>query len=71
MLSPLALRQARSLRQTLTRAGISVHGLWWCYFSSGGKVGHLEIDAYVHQAFDLPGAERDRLQHAAAGLVAE
>ena len=70
MLSSLAVRQARTLREALAEAGISAHDLWWCYFGLGGAVGHLEVDAYVHQALDLPGSDRDLLQHAAVGLTA-
>jgi hypothetical protein len=70
MLSSFAARQVRSLRQALAEAGISVHALWWCYFSSGGTAGRPEVDAYVHQVLDLPGSDRDPLQHASTGLIA-
>ncbi|WP_460667290.1 hypothetical protein [Kocuria himachalensis] len=69
MLNSFATYQARSLHQTLTRARVSVHTLWWRYFSLGGNVGHLEIDAYVHQCLDLPRSERDLLDHAAFELI--
>lgn len=71
MLDSRAAEQAQSLRQVLAGSGVPVHTLWWCYFGLGGNVGHVEIDAYVHPALDLPRSDRDLLHRAAAELITE
>ncbi len=71
MLDPQAAHQARLLHHTITAAGISVHGLWWHYFSLGGNVGPVEVDAYLHQALDLPRLDRLLLDQAAHELITD
>ena len=55
-------------RAVLTRAieatGLSVGELWLRYFELGGNASGLELDAFLHNALDLPRIERDRLAHA-------
>jgi hypothetical protein len=69
VLDALAAQQARLLHHTLGRADISVHHLWWHYFSLGGDAGPLEVDAYVHQALHLPRLDRQLLDQAAEELL--
>lgn len=71
MLDALAARQARLLCQATTQAGIPMHQLWLRYFSLGGNVVQIEIDAYLHQALHLPRLDRDLLDHAAHELINE
>jgi hypothetical protein len=71
VLDPQAAHQARLLHHTITAAGISVHGLWLHYFSLGGNVGPVEVDAYLHQGLDLPLLDRRILDHAAFDLSTE
>ncbi|MFE7630213.1 hypothetical protein [Kocuria sp. NPDC057446] len=60
--------QARLLRRTITEADIAVGQLWWRYVSLGGHADQLEVDAYLHQARDLPRHQRQLLDHAAREL---
>ncbi|MEX5299880.1 hypothetical protein RCG67_14000 [Kocuria sp. CPCC 205292] len=69
MLDALAAQQARLLQLTIAQADISVFQLWWHYFSLGGDVGQLEIEAYLHQALHLPRLDRQLLDHAASELI--
>lgn len=62
--------QARLLREAIDRAGIAVKQLWFHYFSLGGNVREIEIDAYLHHCMDLPPFQRDLLAHAANELIA-
>lgn len=54
MLDALAAQQARQAHQTITQADITLARLWWHYLSLGGDTGQLEVEAYLHQALDLP-----------------
>jgi hypothetical protein len=69
VLDALAAQQARQLQHTLVQADISVFRLWWHYFSLGGDVGQLEVEAYLHQALHLPRLDRQLLDHAATELI--
>lgn len=69
MLDALAAQQARQLQHTLAQADISVLQLWWHYFSLGGDVGQLEIEAYLHQPLHLPRLDRQLLDQAATELI--
>jgi hypothetical protein len=69
MLDTLAAQQARQLRQAITQADLTLAQLWWHYLSLGGNTGQLEVEVYLHQALDLPCAERDLLDHAAHELI--
>lgn len=71
MLDALATQQARRLHHTITGAGITVHQLWWHYFSLSGHAGPIEVDAYLHQALHLPTLERRLLDHAAHQLLTD
>jgi len=66
----MAREQARLLRRAIQRAGIRREQLWLHYFSMGGEVGEIEVDAYLHQSFSLPPFQRDLLAHAANELIA-
>jgi hypothetical protein len=61
MLDSLAAAQARSLHQAIATAGITMEQLWWQYFSLGGNVHQLEVEAYLHQPLHLPRLERQLL----------
>lgn len=63
--------QARLMRTTLLLAGVSVGELWWKYFSCGGEVSELEVDAFLHHALYLPPRQRDRLAQAVNVLVVD
>lgn len=69
MLDALAARQARQLHQAITQADITLAQLWWHYLLLGGDTGQLEVEAYLHQALDLPRAQRELLDHAAHELI--
>jgi hypothetical protein len=71
VLDGLAAQQAHLLHHTIVGAGISVHHLWWHYFSLGGDAGPLEIDAYLHQTLHLPSLDRQLLDHAAEELLTD
>ncbi|GEO94384.1 hypothetical protein [Kocuria turfanensis] len=62
--------QARRLRATMVAAGIDRDRLWLSYFSIGGEVSELEVDAYLHHSLSLPPLQRDLLAQAANELVA-
>jgi hypothetical protein len=65
----IARAQARMIRTALTDAGFGVHDLWLEYYRVGGKVGELEVDAYLHHALYLAPRHRDGLVRAAKHLV--
>lgn len=69
VLDDLVAQQARLLQHTIAQADISVFQLWWHYFSLGGDVGQLEIEAYLHQALHLPRLDRQLLDQAASELI--
>ncbi|MEX5257969.1 hypothetical protein [Kocuria arenosa] len=69
MLDALAAQQARQLHQTIIRADLPLAQLWWRYLSLGGNTGQLEVEAYLHQALDLPRSQRELLDHAAHELL--
>lgn len=71
VLDAFIAQQARRLHHTIAQAGITVDQLWWHYFSLGGGLGHLEVDAYLHQALHLPPLERQLLDHAAHELTTD
>ncbi|MEX5304845.1 hypothetical protein RF644_03730 [Kocuria sp. CPCC 205258] len=61
--------QARLLLEVIGRAGIEVRQLWFHYFTLGGHVGEIEVEAYLHHCLDLPRLQRDLLAHAANELI--
>lgn len=61
--------QADRVRQALGAAGIDLGRLWMHYFSIGGAVGELEIDAFLHHSLTLPALQRDLLAHAVNELL--
>lgn len=61
--------QARLVRQAIEAAGIEVGQLWVHYFSIGGEVGEMEIDAFLHHSLTLPVLQRDLLAHATNELL--
>lgn len=65
----IARAQARMIRTALTDAGFGVHDLWLDYYRSGGKIGELEVDAYLHDALYLTPRYRDGLVRAAKHLA--
>lgn len=65
----LAREQARLLRRAIDHAGLSLPEVWFYYFSLGGNVGQLEVEAYLNHALPLPGLERDVLAHAVNEMI--
>ena len=65
----LAREQARLLRRAIDHAGLSLAEVWFYYFSLGGNVGQLEVEAYLNHVMPLPGLERDVLAHAVNELI--
>lgn len=61
--------QARLLREAMRRTGIDLGQLWLHYFSLGGDVGEVEVEAYLHHSLKLPPFQRDLLAHAANELI--
>lgn len=61
--------QADLVRRALEASGIDLGRLWMHYFSIGGAVGELEIDAFLHHSLTLPVLQRDLLAHAANELL--
>lgn len=61
--------QARLLLRVLREAKLGIDEVWLHYFSIGGEVGELEVDAYLHHAMSLPRLQRDILAQAANELV--
>lgn len=56
--------QARLLRRAMAQANLPLDELWLHYFSIGGEVGPMEVEAYLHHAMGLPRLQRDVLAHA-------
>lgn len=69
MLDAHVAQQSRLLHQSLTQADLTAKRLWWHYVSLGGDAGPLEVEAYLHQALDLPRLQRTLLDHAARELI--
>lgn len=65
----IAREQAQRTRRAIRKAGLGLDQVWWHYFSLGGEVGLLELEAYLHQALSLPRLERDVLAHAVNELA--
>lgn len=61
--------QAHLVRRAVEAAGIDLGRLWLHYFSIGGAVGELEIEAFLHDSLTLPTLQRDLLAHAANELL--
>lgn len=71
MLDLLEAQQARTLQQTMTRAGISQTQLWWHYYGLSGDADELALDAYLHQALHLPRMDRLKLDLTLRELLAD
>ena len=65
----LGREQARLLRRAIDHADLRLNEVWMHYFSLGGNVGQLEVEAYLHHALPLPPLERDVLAHAVNELI--
>lgn len=65
----LGREQARLLRRAMEHAGLELHEVWMHYFSIGGDVGELELEAYLHHSLTLPGIQRDTLAHAVNEII--
>lgn len=65
----IAREQAHSTRRAMKQAELGLDQVWWHYFSLGGEVGALELEAYLHQALSIPRLERDVLAHAVNELA--
>lgn len=65
----IGAEQARLLGEVIDRADIEGKQLWFHYFTLGGHVGEVEVDAYLHHCLRLPGLQRDLLAHAANELI--
>lgn len=65
----LAQAQARLLSQAIDQAALKLNDVWLYYFSIGGSVGELEMEAYLHHAMPLPPLERDLLAHAVNEMI--
>jgi hypothetical protein len=61
--------QAHLVRQALEAAGTDLSRLWMHYFSIGGDVGEMEVDAFLHHSLTLPALQRDLLAHATDELL--
>jgi hypothetical protein len=66
----VAMVQAYRLGRLLAQARLMPQDLWSRYVRAGGTVGEHEVEAYIHSALMLPGAERDALARAANELTA-
>lgn len=60
---------AALLRQVMKRANLSLGEVWRHYFSFGGDVSAMEIEAFLHHALSLPRLQRDMLAHAVNELI--
>lgn len=65
----LAQAQAQLLSRAIDQAGLRAGDVWLYYFSIGGNVGELEMEAYLHHAMPLPPLERDLLAHAVNEMI--
>ena len=65
----IAREQARLCQRAMDTAGLQLEQVWWHYFSLGGEVGMLEVEAYLHHAMSLPRLQRDMLAHAVNELI--
>ncbi|WP_326963201.1 hypothetical protein [Arthrobacter sp. PL16] len=62
----------RALIADVMRQGhISTHGLWVYYFSIGGFIGEVEVDAYLHGLMPLPALDEELLAVAVAEMYAD
>lgn len=62
-------RQANLVHHTMRNAGLQLYEVWMYYFSIGGEVGEMEVEAYLHHALALPTLQRDMLAHAVNELI--
>lgn len=65
----LGREQARLLNRAMEHAGLGLHEVWMHFFSIGGDVGELEVEAYLHHSLTLPGLQRDTLAHAVNEII--
>lgn len=65
----LGREQARLLRRAMDYAGLDLHDVWMHFFSIGGDVGELEVEAYLHHSLTLPRLQRDTLAHAVNEII--
>lgn len=65
----LGREQARLLRRAMDHAGLDLREVWMHFFSIGGDVGELEVEAYLHHSLILPGIQRDILAHAVNEII--
>ena len=61
--------QQRSTWHAAYEAGIIAEDLWLHYFSIGGNLGPLELDAYLHDLYPLPVLERNLIALALNELI--
>ncbi len=65
----IAREQAHRSRRAIQKGRLGLEQVWWHYFSLGGEVGLLELEAYLHHAMSIPRLERDILAHAVNELL--
>ncbi len=56
-----AERQRASIRLSTATTGLTSDDLWLRYFALGGDAGSVEVDAFLHGAFELDAHQRDLL----------
>ncbi|MHA7174828.1 hypothetical protein ACX80B_17365 [Arthrobacter monumenti] len=61
--------QQRSTSLAANDADLTPEDLWLKYFSVGGDLGELELDAYLHGLYPLPAADRDLIALALNELI--
>jgi hypothetical protein len=54
--------QGKGAAQRFREADLSLNKLWTYYYGIGGDIDEMSLDAYLHDALDIPPAQ--------AGLVA-
>ncbi len=62
-------RQANMLYHAMRQAGLRLDQVWMHYFSFGGEVGEMEVEAYLNHAMALPKLQRDMLAQAVNELI--
>lgn len=68
-MDPIGHRQASLLGRTMRQARLQLDEVWMHYFSFGGDVGEMEVEAYLNHALALPKLQRDLLAHAVNELI--
>ncbi|MHA7189298.1 hypothetical protein ACX80N_03250 [Arthrobacter sp. MDT2-16] len=61
--------QQRSAWRAAHAAGLTASDLWLHYYSVGGALEPLELDAYLHGMYLLPQSERNRVAVALNELI--